>query len=65
MKSKRIGIIGAGTAGLHLALYLQKHGVKTTIFTDRPAADYRGMRLLNTIPLPIMRLPSSARPSLA
>lgn len=49
MKSKRIGIIGAGTAGLHLALYLQKHGVKTTIFTDRPAADYRGMRLLNTV----------------
>ncbi|PWR18668.1 styrene monooxygenase subunit StyA [Zavarzinia compransoris] len=49
MASKRIGIIGAGTAGLHLALYLQKHGVKTTIFTDRPSSEYRGMRLLNTV----------------
>ncbi|MDD3444941.1 MAG: hypothetical protein PHS60_05995, partial [Zavarzinia sp.] len=49
MTSKRIGIIGAGTAGLHLALYLQKHGVETTIYTDRPVEDYRGMRLLNTV----------------
>ncbi len=49
MTGKRIGIIGAGTAGLHLALYLQKHGVKTTIFTDRRADEYKGMRLLNTV----------------
>ena len=25
--TRHIGIVGAGIAGLHLALYLQKHGV--------------------------------------
>lgn len=46
---KRIGIIGAGTAGLHLGLYLRQQGVEATIYTDRQPADYRGMRLLNTV----------------
>jgi NADPH-dependent glutamate synthase beta subunit-like oxidoreductase len=32
--SKRIAIVGAGTAGLHLGLYLQQKGVQSTIFTD-------------------------------
>ena len=31
---RRIGIVGAGIAGLHLALYLQKHGVDATLITD-------------------------------
>lgn len=47
--SKKIGIVGAGTAGLHLGLYLQQQGVDVTIFTDRKPDDYRGMRLLNTV----------------
>lgn len=47
--SKKIAIIGAGTGGLHLALYLQKHGVDTTVFTDRPSTDYASMRLPNTV----------------
>src|ERR1700757_2296159 len=47
--SKRIGIIGAGTAGLHLGLYLRQHDVDVTIFTDRKPEEYRGMRLLNTV----------------
>lgn len=46
---KRIGIIGAGTAGLHLGLHLRQHGVEVTIYTDRKRADYRAMRLLNTV----------------
>ncbi|MGQ0620099.1 MAG: styrene monooxygenase subunit StyA [Panacagrimonas sp.] len=46
---KNIGIIGAGTAGLHLGLYLRQHDVDVTIFTDREPKDYRGMRLLNTV----------------
>lgn len=45
----RIGIIGAGIAGLHLALYLQKHGVDATLITDRAPEDYRNIRLLNTV----------------
>lgn len=44
-----IGIVGAGIAGLHLALYLQKHGVDATIITDRAPEDYRDSRLLNTV----------------
>lgn len=46
---KRIGIVGAGTAGLHLGLYLRQHGVDVSIFTDRRPEEYRGMRLLNTV----------------
>ena len=46
---KRIGIVGAGTAGLHLGLFLRQHDVDVTIFTDRKPAEYRGMRLLNTV----------------
>lgn len=46
---KKIGIVGAGTAGLHLGLYLRQHDVDVTIFTDRKPEEYRGMRLLNTV----------------
>ena len=46
---RRIGIVGAGIAGLHLALYLQKHGVDATLITDRAPDEYRGIRLLNTV----------------
>lgn len=45
----RIGIVGAGVAGLHLALYLQKHGVHATLITDRTPDEYRDIRLLNTV----------------
>lgn len=47
--SKRIAIVGAGTAGLHLALYLNQKGVDATIFTDKRPEDYRTSRLLNTV----------------
>ena len=47
--SKKIAIIGAGTGGLHLGIYLQQHGVETTIYTDRPAEKYAGIRLPNTV----------------
>jgi len=44
-----IGIVGAGIAGLHLALYLQQNGIDATIITDRTPEDIRGSRLLNTV----------------
>jgi 2-polyprenyl-6-methoxyphenol hydroxylase-like FAD-dependent oxidoreductase len=47
--ARNIGIVGAGIAGLHLALYLQKHAVDATIITDRAPEDYRNSRLLNTV----------------
>jgi styrene monooxygenase len=46
---KRIGIIGAGTAGLHLGLFLRQHDVDVTVFTDRKPEEYASMRLLNTV----------------
>jgi 2-polyprenyl-6-methoxyphenol hydroxylase-like FAD-dependent oxidoreductase len=47
--TRHIGIAGAGIAGLHLALYLQKHGVDATLITDRTPDQYRSLRLLNTV----------------
>lgn len=47
--SSRIGIVGAGTAGLHLALYLQQHGIEVTVITDRRAEEVEAARLLNTV----------------
>ncbi|SBS79695.1 Styrene monooxygenase StyA [uncultured Mycobacterium sp.] len=47
--AKRIAIVGAGTAGLHLGLYLQQNGISSTIFTDKRIEDYPGLRLLNTV----------------
>jgi thioredoxin reductase len=37
LMEKRIGIIGAGVAGLHLGLYLRQHETSATIITDRTA----------------------------
>jgi 2-polyprenyl-6-methoxyphenol hydroxylase-like FAD-dependent oxidoreductase len=47
--TKRIGIIGAGTGGLHLGLRLQQLGIQATIIPDRRAAEYRESRLQNTV----------------
>ncbi len=47
--TKKVGIIGAGTAGLQLGLHLIENGVEATIFTDRRPDEYAGMRLLNTV----------------
>jgi hypothetical protein len=44
-----IGIVGAGIAGLHLALFLQHHGVPLTLYTDRSPDQLRGSRLPNTV----------------
>jgi hypothetical protein len=47
--SKNIGIIGAGTAGLHLGLHLRKHGIDATVITDRRPEEYETSRLVNTV----------------
>jgi 2-polyprenyl-6-methoxyphenol hydroxylase-like FAD-dependent oxidoreductase len=44
-----IGIIGAGVAGLHLALLLQKHGVNATLYTDKTADEQERSSLRNTV----------------
>ncbi|UZE50381.1 styrene monooxygenase subunit StyA [Rhodopseudomonas sp. P2A-2r] len=46
---REIGIVGAGVGGLHLALYLQKHGVDATLITDREPQAYRSAQLINTV----------------
>jgi 2-polyprenyl-6-methoxyphenol hydroxylase-like FAD-dependent oxidoreductase len=46
---KRIAIVGGGTGGLHLGLYLQKRGIHATLHTDRRPEELARMRLLNTV----------------
>lgn len=46
---RHIGIIGAGVAGLHLGLYLRRHGIDTTIVTDRTADQFSASKLPNTV----------------
>jgi len=44
-----IGIVGAGTAGLHLALLLQQRGVEATLYAERTPDELRAGRLPNTV----------------
>src|SRR5262245_58785551 len=44
-----IGIIGAGVAGLHLGLFLRKHGIDATIYTDKSPEQQLGERLHNVV----------------
>lgn len=44
-----IGIVGAGTAGLQLALLLQQGGVEPTLYAERTADEVRNGRLPNTV----------------
>ncbi len=44
-----IGIVGAGTAGLHLGLKLLSQGVPVTLYTEQEPGRLRGSRLLNTV----------------
>jgi len=45
------GIVGAGIAGLHLALRLQQEGVEATLYSDRDADEIGAGRLPNTVAL--------------
>ncbi len=47
--TKKIAIIGAGTAGLQLGLYLLQKGITPRLYTDRAPEDYAGSRLMNTV----------------
>src|ERR1044071_1661030 len=44
-----IGIVGSGIAGLHLGLFLQKHGVDATLYSDRSPDQIRAGRLPNLV----------------
>jgi 2-polyprenyl-6-methoxyphenol hydroxylase-like FAD-dependent oxidoreductase len=46
---KNIGIIGSGIAGLHLGLFLQKHGIDATIYSDKSPAQIRAGRIPNFV----------------
>lgn len=48
---KRVAIVGAGVAGLHLALFLQKRGIPVTLYSDRTPDQLRQGRLPNTVAL--------------
>jgi hypothetical protein len=44
-----IGIVGAGTAGLHLGLRLLADGLSVTLYSERTPEQIRSGRLLNTV----------------
>lgn len=41
----RIGIVGAGVAGLHLGLFLRQHGIDTTLYSEKSPEQLFGSRL--------------------
>ena len=47
--SSGIAVVGAGVAGLHLALLLQKQGIPATLYSDKTAAQLASGRMLNTV----------------
>ena len=49
LSRKRIGIIGAGIAGLHLGLRLRQLNIDCTIMTDRSPEQVAGAQLTNTV----------------
>ena len=44
-----IGIVGTGIAALQLGLFLQRHGVAATLYSDRTPDQIRAGRLPNTL----------------
>ncbi|MDQ4122946.1 MAG: monooxygenase [Acidobacteriota bacterium] len=46
---KNIGIVGCGIAGLHLGLFLQKHGIDATIYSDKTPDQIRAGRIPNFV----------------
>jgi 2-polyprenyl-6-methoxyphenol hydroxylase-like FAD-dependent oxidoreductase len=44
-----VGIVGAGTAGLHLALLLRQRGLEPTLYAERTPDEVRAGRLPNTV----------------
>lgn len=48
---RRVVIVGAGVAGLHLALLLRRQQIPVTLYSDRSAAEMAAGRLPNTVAL--------------
>lgn len=46
---KNIGIVGCGIASLHLGLFLQKHGIDATIYSDKSPEQIRAGRIPNFV----------------
>lgn len=48
-RAPKIGVVGAGIAGLHLGLLLQQTGIEATIFTEHTPEQLRASRLPNIV----------------
>jgi 2-polyprenyl-6-methoxyphenol hydroxylase-like FAD-dependent oxidoreductase len=46
---KNIGIVGSGIAGLQLGLFLLRHGIDATIYSDKSPDEIRASRLPNLV----------------
>ena len=47
----KIAIVGAGVAGVHLALHLQKEGLDVSLYEERTPDEIRAARLPSTVGL--------------
>jgi 2-polyprenyl-6-methoxyphenol hydroxylase-like FAD-dependent oxidoreductase len=45
----RIGIVGGGVAGTQLGLFLRKHGIAATIYSEKTPAQHLAARLSNVV----------------
>jgi 2-polyprenyl-6-methoxyphenol hydroxylase-like FAD-dependent oxidoreductase len=45
----QIGIVGGGVAGLQLGLFLQRHGIESTIYAEQTPEQLRAQRLTNLV----------------
>jgi 2-polyprenyl-6-methoxyphenol hydroxylase-like FAD-dependent oxidoreductase len=46
---KNIAIVGSGIAGLQLGLFLLRHGIDATIYSDKSPDEIRASRLPNLV----------------
>ena len=45
----KVGIVGGGVGGTHLGLFLRKHGIAATIYSEKTPAQHLAARISNVV----------------